>query len=718
MNSSTGQLRSPELPRTAARGFSPISLRELGKVPAPIAPGPIWTAALVLVFGLGLFGLPGRAGGNVAECTFEAFYPAVYSGGTVRLLCSGSIVFPFQVNVTTNTTISGDGTGTTLSGGGLTRLFLVNTGVHLTLVDIAIADGANTNGGAIYNNGGFVMASNCVFKANAAIGTDGVDGEAGANDDGAGHDGTAGGPGAAGIGGVFYNAGKVSLFGCHFEANSATGGNGGSGGDGGSGIMKPGAGGPGGGGGSAYGGAIYNLGDLYLSECTLATNGATAGNGGDGGQAGRGAGYVADSNGGPGGNASGGGIYSLGNVTIEACTFVSNHITGGNSADRGTDSNNNGRDGLDGGSAHGGAIYNANNLAAVNNTFHLNQATGGDGGDGGSSDWIGGDGGDGGAGLGGALYSLGVSSLTNCTFATNSVVGGAAGNKGSGMNAGDAGKAGAALGANLANFGTQLAMINTLLAGGGTNGNGRGPVVDRGHNLSSDSSIALVESSSMVDVDPRLGSYGDNGGETATLSLLADSPCIDHGATVASVTADQRGVTRPQGAGHDIGAFEREPILFSGHVWNGPYPVVGVSVSVEAATVQLKTSTDATGFYSFTNLVPGIYQILLPVDMRYTYDPSVRLVTVTESSMSMTNLDFHAVRPMLRMNPSGAAQPTPGVKLTGTGVPNTSYRIESGTKIGTWTLTTTLTSDAAGVFGWTNSIPAGAEARYYRAVAP
>jgi hypothetical protein len=38
--------------------------------------------------------------------------------------------------------------------------------------------------------------------------------------------------------------------------------------------------------------------------------------------------------------------------------------------------------------------------------------------------------------------------------------------------------------------------------------------------------------------------------------LLIGGPAIDHGVCIAEITTDQRGVTRPQGAACDIGAYE------------------------------------------------------------------------------------------------------------------------------------------------------------------
>lgn len=57
--------------------------------------------------------------------------------------------------------------------------------------------------------------------------------------------------------------------------------------------------------------------------------------------------------------------------------------------------------------------------------------------------------------------------------------------------------------------------------------------------------------------DPQLDLWAaDNGGPTETHALLVGSPAIDAGDANYCPETDQRGVTRPQGAGCDIGAFE------------------------------------------------------------------------------------------------------------------------------------------------------------------
>ncbi len=58
--------------------------------------------------------------------------------------------------------------------------------------------------------------------------------------------------------------------------------------------------------------------------------------------------------------------------------------------------------------------------------------------------------------------------------------------------------------------------------------------------------------------DPKLGTLGNYGGFTQTIPLQAGSSAIDTGNDATCPATDQRGVSRPQGAHCDIGAYEYE----------------------------------------------------------------------------------------------------------------------------------------------------------------
>lgn len=135
----------------------------------------------------------------------------------------------------------------------------------------------------------------------------------------------------------------------------------------------------------------------------------------------------------------------------------------------------------------------------------------------------------------------------------------------------------AANGANLAlqsGDGEVFAPFGSVIAqplGGGANClfSGGPSTVSAGYNFSDDGSCALLGATDRQGAgDPLLGALGANGGPTLTRLPATTSPLVDAipvGACRADgasdVTTDQRGVTRPQMGGCDIGAVEIELVL-------------------------------------------------------------------------------------------------------------------------------------------------------------
>jgi hypothetical protein len=89
---------------------------------------------------------------------------------------------------------------------------------------------------------------------------------------------------------------------------------------------------------------------------------------------------------------------------------------------------------------------------------------------------------------------------------------------------------------------------------------------DDGYNYSDDVSCGFDDSTSNAATgnDPMLGALADNGGPTQTLLPLTGSPLLDAIPTAVctdvGILVDQRGITRPQGTGCDVGAVEVEVV--------------------------------------------------------------------------------------------------------------------------------------------------------------
>jgi cysteine-rich repeat protein/predicted outer membrane repeat protein len=149
---------------------------------------------------------------------------------------------------------------------------------------------------------------------------------------------------------------------------------------------------------------------------------------------------------------------------------------------------------------------------------------------------------------GGAIYSSG--DITDLTLNNDTITANTTGTSGGGIaNDGD------------------VTMRNTLLVEN-TSTTGDGPNCDgfinsNGYNIVSNTAdctgITDGTKHDHVGDDPLLDPLGlkNNGGPTRTIALLAGSPAINAGDDASCRPIDQRGLSRPQGAHCDIGAYEK-----------------------------------------------------------------------------------------------------------------------------------------------------------------
>ncbi len=280
--------------------------------------------------------------------------------------------------------------------------------------------------------------------------------------------------------------------------------------------------------GAYWAGGIYGD-NIVMSNTVITRNGGVEDGGGIYFSGGTNFLYGCTFSGNSGGNA-GGGVLNVGNTTMVSCTVSGNQ----------------------GGYAYGGAgIYNVQTLQMINCTVSGNaiytNALG---------QWLGG---------GGIQNSVlnpdsGVSStnallyLTDCTIVSNNPSRGTGGGVSNGTNAATVYAQDTIIANNTSNdfAGTLTSLGNNLI--GNTNG----------------CTLTNDLTGNIYGVDPLLGPLQYNGGTTLTHALLAGSPAIDAGPANAAPFTDQRGMSRPQGAADDIGAYEYSAAPLPGQVAVAP----------------------------------------------------------------------------------------------------------------------------------------------------
>jgi uncharacterized repeat protein (TIGR01451 family) len=245
------------------------------------------------------------------------------------------------------------------------------------------------------------------------------------------------------------------------------------------------------------------------------------------------------------GTTNGGGIFHMnGGLSITGSTFSGNRVVG-----------------------QGGALWllddgGGTNVAITNSTFTGNQATGTRPNDGS-------------VGLAGAIANLGASNLTltNVTIAGNHAdwVGG--------------GIVTATARTTLKN---SIVANNTAANGGNPwniQKNCSNPLGNGGGNLQWPALGPGIDdtpcASGITFADPKLAPLTANGGLTQTMALLTGSPALNSGVTCPPPATDQRGVTRPQGAACDSGAYESRPQadLSISKTDNGASPMPGQAIT-------------------------------------------------------------------------------------------------------------------------------------------
>jgi hypothetical protein len=281
-------------------------------------------------------------------------------------------------------------------------------------------------------------------------------------------------------------------------------------------------------------------------------------------------------------------------------------------------------------------------------------------------------------GWGGGINSWGTVTITNSTFANNT------GSDGGGIKryAGVMKISNSTFSGNRASQGGGLSggaiLKSTVLADSGTGGNCLVVGTSAGHNLSDDNSCSsfFIQPGDLNGVPADLDPAGlqDNGGLTKTFGLAWGSPALDAipvsectDVNSLAVTTDQRGISRPQGAACDMGAFEaslNEPpnaeagpdqgafvgniVYLDGSASNDPdFDLITFSwiliASPTDSTAALSHANTATPF--FVPDLPGVYVVELVVS-----DPFVASAPDTVTIAVTTTVDFAGQQTVYTLN--------------------------------------------------------------------
>ncbi len=236
-----------------------------------------------------------------------------------------------------------------------------------------------------------------------------------------------------------------------------------------------------------------------------------------------------------------------------------------------------------------------------------------------------------------------------------------------------------------------------------------GTIISKGYNLESGTDCGFKSTGDLQDANPLFTSTSpqDNGGSTGTLSIAATSPAVDAipiGAPGCSGT-DQRGVTRPQGTGCDIGAVELvpQPAVTAVTPSSGPLSG-GTSVTITGTNLQGETAIEFGSSAASNVMVDSNTEITAtsPAGSAGTVNVTVTTPGGTSATGSSDDFIYIAAPTVTGVSPSGG--PSAGgtaVSITGTNLAGatavrfgaaaaSSFTVSSATSI-------TATSPAAAV---------------------
>ena len=368
---------------------------------------------------------------------------------------------------------------------------------------------------------------------------------------------------------------------------------------------------------SAYGGAIYSLGNLSMTNCMVMHNISEGGS--------------TNANNGVGGIAKGGGIYMAGNIILFTDNTVhQNHAIGGDVT--GTDAI--------GGEGHGAGLFTSGTAIIQRSTFSENIANGGTG------NLLG-------RGMGAGIYNQGNLTVINSTFSGNESLGS------TGVGGAPVPQSG-----GIHNYNGMVNINHTTFL------NNKHGAADSSVGGTA-SSVTVVNDSILFNCDqfttgdnnlgncPQANSspitigvhlsatLANNGGPTQTHALfeVVGNPAIDASPN-CGLTIDQRGVGRDVNC--DIGSFEHASLSVDNDLITNPFVLTTLPDTIAQSNVQFSTESGSDPVLwcvaDYTNSIwyqytPASDELLLVNTIGSDFDTALAIFTGIEGALNVIACD-------------------------------------------------------------------------------
>lgn len=233
----------------------------------------------------------------------------------------------------------------------------------------------------------------------------------------------------------------------------------------------------------------------------------------------------------------------------------------------------------------------------------------------------------------GGMENWGTASLTNVTFSNNNGYAGGLLNGGTlTLNHGTfSGNTGTDFGGGLYNYsGAGTTQVRNTIFWGNSAPNGAQIYYDTGYAPTISDSVVqggYPGGTNIITASPALGTLSSNGGYTQTIPIGGASSALDTANATYCPGTDQRGISRPQACGCDIGAYELTPIAWGAVNPLKLYKYDADSDGVDDIQLTWNAVNGATRYRVWSSSAPNSgFSVLLP-DVTVTHAEDINALS-------------------------------------------------------------------------------------------